>query len=150
MGAVANEIDVFAEIFFADCVSPKEITVEDAGTFYPITGLEEGIKFNVDIDADNGKFTAKYNGTYIFSGAASLYTITAGLVRFSVFKNETQIEHICTAAYTQAGVELVTLAGTGFLTLETGDIITVRSASSTDDRTVFITNLTMNIMRVGL
>ena len=150
MGAVANEIDVFGEMYFNSCVTPLEATLLVKDQYYTLQGLTEGLKFNMDLDGTNGKWTVKYDGVYFVSGVASLFPSAGALIRFTLFKNEDGQLNICTALSFKNNQDTNTFSGSGFVRLNAGDVLTVRAASDTVPITVDLTNFNVSFMRMGL
>ena len=148
MGSVANEIDVFGEMYFANCTTPLEAVFTSDDTYYKITGLTVANQFNCT--ADGSDITIKYDGKYFISGSATVYPSGGAEIRFTVFNGSTPLSNLCGATDFSNNQDERNIALGGFADLLAGDVITIQGTSDTALRTAYIPNCNLSIMRMGL
>jgi len=147
---VANEIDVFGEVYFDNITTPLEATLTDANTYYTLTGFECKSNFNIDVNCTTGIMTPYYDGIYDFDGVASIFPNKGCIITFALFVNEIEQTHIKTTLGFQNSRDNNTFSGNGFVRLVGGDEVTVRAKSTEASTTIEVTNINLSLMRMGL
>ena len=147
---VANEIDVFGELYFDNIATPLEAVLTDANTYYSLGGLTKKCDFNITIDGTTASMTAKVDGLYDFDGVASIFPSAGTVITFALFVNDVEQAHIKTVLEFQNNQDTNTFSGSGFVRLVAGDVVTVRAKSTTAVLTLKVSNINLSLMRMGL
>lgn len=125
-----------------------QVNITDTN-YNKVTGFNKGKESNISIDEVLGTFTIDFSGTYHFSGVASVFVSAGLLLNFSMFVNDIQIEKTESLLDYKNSQDTNNLSGSGELDLVKGDIVDVRAKSDTQPATVSITNMNINMHRIG-
>lgn len=140
-------ISIVGEMFLLS-TDGKQLNVTDTN-FNILTGYHKGEEANLEVNEVGGTFTIKVPGRYQFNGAASVF-VSAGIVmKFSVFVNGIQAQKTESSLDYKNSQDTNNLSGTGTLKLVKGDVIDIRAKSDTQPVLVDISDMNVNLHRIG-
>lgn len=119
-----------------------------AGTYYTLTGLTQGTTRLVTVTAASGTFTIQVPGRYLFTAFASI-TPSAAMDLFADLHINGTAVGIPTHAGFKNSQDAKTLAGSGIVILNKGDILTMRLRSDTAGVSAGIPAFNMAVCRIG-
>lgn len=134
-----------AHNFYTDYIATlvKTAVLPDAGTFYKITGLENGCQNRTITDGTNGTITAQTVGWYSVNMTVSFFGATAKY-QGHVFVNDVLQDNLGASRAIGSGGDVGSAGISGCVVLNDGDVVDVRVTSTSDD--VFIGLEHFNLM----
>lgn len=131
--------------FYTDYIAilVKTAVLADAGTFYKITGLDNGCQNRTLVDGASGTITAQTVGWYSINMTVSFFG-TEAKYQGHVFVNDVLQENMGASRAIGSGGDVGSAGISGCVVLNDGDVVDVRVTSTSDN--VFIGLEHFNLM----
>ena len=125
------------------------VTCVDIGTFYPITGLENGLKYRCVLDGTNGKITPDFKGEWTCGYTISFSSNKTADVHAELFKSGVVVDSVDFRRDISASGAFGCAVGFGMIETENDDYLEVRLASSASNTVLSVDHMSFFMMRTG-
>jgi len=130
-------------------ITPETLTFANAGTYYQLTGLSEGLSKNVTLDGAAGTLTIGMGGAYSFKGNISFSGSSDIIISGTMFKNGVGGNAVSFKRKLGSNGDVGSAGGNTLVSFSEGDILDIRLKSNTNDSFISIDSMNITLIRLG-